>query len=206
MWWEDRFAETVAVTTRSMAYLVGWLGVMMNFLDMMLFDTYCFLNGSGVTKYANFIYLIFRQIEGVANCHFWNFLFIQKFSKFSKIRKLKLLHIGTIDQPATAWGGGRIRPPRFLVDNLRLVADIDAKLGIPFRTSILRYHAKFWTILPKTFWVIPIFVTQCHDTFGHRKINVQKISKNQGVKQNANGKKKGVEWTGFQNGYLGFSK
>ena len=42
---------------------------------------------------------------------------------------------------------GQIRPPRFFVNNLRFVANIDAKLGIPFCTSILRYDAKFWTIL-----------------------------------------------------------
>ena len=60
------------------------------------------------------------------------------------------------------------------------VADIDAKLGIPFRTSILCCHATIWTIwtiLSKTFWVILILVTQCHDIFGHRTINVKNHQK-----------------------------
>ena len=32
--------------------------------------------------------------------------------------------------------GGRIRPPRFFLNNVRSVTGIDAKLDIPFRTSI----------------------------------------------------------------------
>ena len=39
--------------------------------------------------------------------------------------------------PATAWGGGSDpTPPRFFVNNVRSVTGIDAKLGIPLRTSI----------------------------------------------------------------------
>ena len=90
----------------------------------------------------------------------------------------------------TAWGsrdtpppGGGPDPthPQFFVNNLHFVADIDAKLDIPFCTSILRILGNFWMILSKTFWVIPILVTQCHAIFGRRTIckcfkNRQKIS------------------------------
>ena len=40
-------------------------------------------------------------------------------------------------------GGGGIRTPtRFSLNNVRIVTDIDAKLGIPSRTSLLRRNTK----------------------------------------------------------------
>ena len=87
-WWGVQFAEIMVITTRPIAYLVGWPGVTMNFLDMMLCDIHCFLNGSGVRKHADFIYLIFKKIEGVVSCHFLNFIFYSKIFKIFKNQKI----------------------------------------------------------------------------------------------------------------------
>ena len=46
--------------------------------------------------------------------------------------------------------GGRIRPPRFFINNVRDVTGIGATLGTPLRTSILRLSTKVWTIFSKT--------------------------------------------------------
>ena len=50
--------------------------------------------------------------------------------------------------PATAGGSGLT--PLFFVNNLRSIADIDVKLCIALRTSLLRPYTKIWTISSKT--------------------------------------------------------
>ena len=73
-------------------------------------------------------------------------------------------------------------PPRFFLNNVRSDIDINAKLGVPFRTSIWRPCTKFWKIFVITFWILPILVTQCHAIFGRKSINVWKITENRFLK------------------------
>ena len=54
-------------------------------------------------------------------------------------------------------GGGAYPPtPRFFLNNVHSVTDINAKLGIPFCISILRPHTKNWEIFLKIFLFMPI--------------------------------------------------
>ena len=61
--------------------------------------------------------------------------------------------------------GGRIRPPRFFLNNVRTVTAIDPKLGIPLCISILRTYTKLWKILWEICLIMPVEVTQCHAIF-----------------------------------------
>ena len=114
----------------------------------------------------------------------------------------------TFINPRPPGGGvGSDPPPRFFVNNFRFVTDIDAKLRIPFRTSILRMSWKFWTILSKKIlsyidFSDPMF---CH--FWSKNNKCLKNCQKSGIRAKCKRKKpKDIKWTGFQNGYLGFSK
>ena len=63
----------------------------------------------------------------------------------------KGLHEYGAHAPRPPGGGGRIGPNPVFLNNVRSVTGINAKLGVPLATLILRPFTKFWTIFSKSF-------------------------------------------------------
>ena len=89
-------------------------------------------------------------------------------------------------RPPGGGGGGRTRPPRFFLNNFRCVTGIDAKLGIPFRTSILRPQTTVWKKSWKLFELCSFKWHSVVSFFGRKLINVWEIAKYRDFRQNAN--------------------
>ena len=116
------------------------------------------------------------------------------------------ISFGIPSSAVTAWGGGGVfRPPRFFWNNSWTLADIDMKLGMPLRTSILRRSVKKNPIRAKKLRYSRFCdVTSCD--FGAKKINVWKFIKNTFVKRIARKLHEYRTWTVLRDGYLGFLK
>ena len=61
------------------------------------------------------------------------------------------LHEYGAHAPRPPGGGGRIGPNPVFLNNVRSVTGINAKLGVPLDTLILRPFTEFWTIFSKSF-------------------------------------------------------
>ena len=103
-------------------------------------------------------------------------------------------------------GGAYHAPTRFFRNNSWTLADIDMKLGMTLRTSILRRLEKEKSDSGKK-WDIPSrFCDITSRDFGAKKINVWKFVKIRLWRELQETYTKDITWTGLRVGYLGFLK
>ena len=105
-----------------------------------------------------------------------------------------------------AGGGANIAPIATFLNNLKMRANIDAKLTVSYSESIWHIHTEFQRNPSWNVWENDVLVTSCHAISGRKTANFQWLLECRVLKQNASKKTlKDAKLNALRNGYLGLS-